>query len=472
MLSIRRASSAIGDLLWSDEFATPSLNTDFWNIRTGAGGWGNFELQEYTADALNLQDNALEIRVTRTGDATFSSGRIDTAQTVEFLYGRVEARIQTPNVVEGLWPAFWTLGSSFSDGTPWPACGEVDIMEVGQGLALAEGLGNNRVVSAAHWEFREAYATYAGKRDVGFNLNDGYSTFVLDWTPQALITYVNGAEVWRMDINSTKCEDCEEFHQPHFIVLNVAVGGGFTSSSESSSSASSSSSVGCSSSSSAKSGDDCSTIRTPDNITAPLPGAMLVDWVRIFDNGFASLTSGSSSDIITQAPATSPTGTPQPTQYPTPAYQADGLPPPVTLTSSTRHPTSANPLLPPPPTRVPPTRSPVVYSYNVPTSSGSIATSYPSSRIVADATYDDDDGCESGKGKSGKGKSGKGKSGKGKGHKENSERRLKKGYSCGKGKGESKNDVSSDEFETGLFVSSAASHSLVAAVLFVMLAVQ
>ena len=41
-----------------------------------------------------------------------------------------------------------------------------EIMEAGQGLALTQGLGNNRVVSAAHWEYNEAYASFAGKKDV------------------------------------------------------------------------------------------------------------------------------------------------------------------------------------------------------------------------------------------------------------------------------------------------------------------
>ena len=44
-----------------------------------------------------------------------------------FQYGRMEARIQIP-AGPGVWPAFWMLGDDI-DERPWPACGELDIME-------------------------------------------------------------------------------------------------------------------------------------------------------------------------------------------------------------------------------------------------------------------------------------------------------------------------------------------------------
>ena len=157
-------------------------------------------------------------------------------------------------------------------------------MEMGQGAAIAQGLGNRRVVSAAHWEFEDTYATYAGYKDFDTDLNEQYQMFVMDWTPDTITTYVNDTEVWKMDIDSTSCVDCEEFHRPHFLILNMAIGGGFTSGT-SSSSAGSSGSCGTSSH-----GDECGALRTPDDITAPLPATMYVDWVRIYDNGFATLT--------------------------------------------------------------------------------------------------------------------------------------------------------------------------------------
>src|ERR1700733_12107160 len=47
-----------------------------------------------------------------------------------FQYGRIEASIQLPDTTnQGLWPAFWSLGSDINT-TPWPMCGETDILEV------------------------------------------------------------------------------------------------------------------------------------------------------------------------------------------------------------------------------------------------------------------------------------------------------------------------------------------------------
>jgi len=113
-----------------------------------------------------------------------------------------------------------------------------------------------------------------------------------------------------MDINSTVCTDCEELHQPHFILLNIAVGGGFTNSRYSSGSSSSSSGCGVSSSigSHSHSGSHGGCGRTPEEITADFPATMYIDWVRIYHNGFTS---------IVQAP------TPQPSMTPT---QSPSLP--------------------------------------------------------------------------------------------------------------------------------------------------
>ena len=90
-----------------------------------------------------------------------------------------------------------------------------------------------------------------------------------------------------MDIDETSCPDCEEFHRPHFLILNMAVGGGFTSGTSSSSS-------GCSSSSY---GDSCAGLRTADDITATLPATMFVDYVYIYDNGYTEVTFPSGTPV-------------------------------------------------------------------------------------------------------------------------------------------------------------------------------
>ena len=67
--------------------------------------------------------------VSGSGTCQYTSARLNTYGKFNFTYGRVEARIKVSST-QGLWPAFWMLGADFFDKrTPWPTCGEIDIME-------------------------------------------------------------------------------------------------------------------------------------------------------------------------------------------------------------------------------------------------------------------------------------------------------------------------------------------------------
>jgi len=110
----------VGDVLWEDSFDDENngLKTEYWNYVLGDGcdfnncGWGNDELQYYTADSVSVSSGNLGLTARRReeGNSRFTSGRITTQDKVMVQYGRIEARIRIPDVVEGLWPAFWTLG--------------------------------------------------------------------------------------------------------------------------------------------------------------------------------------------------------------------------------------------------------------------------------------------------------------------------------------------------------------------------
>lgn len=417
----------IGTILWSDEFNTSSSilgSTSYWTARTGNNnGWGNGELQVYTSDSSNvaIEDDLLVITVvehlsndTTPPVRTFSSARLDTFEKVHVKYGTISAKIQVPNVVEGLWPAFWTLGSI---NATFPANGEMDIMEIGQGLALEEGLGNRRSISGAHWERNGAYTTNAGSRDFASNLNDTFFVYTLDWTPFNITTYVNDDVVWGMDISDANCVDCEEFHDFHYLLLNVAVGGGFTSGSGSSSSSS-----GCGSSSSGSSGTGCE-LRTAEDITAPLPASMLVDWVRIYDNGYAEILIEIDEGQVTTPetpPATAPITAPIPVSVVAPVSVPNPVPVPSVVA----------PVIPPAPVAevvVPPAVAPV--------------------GVVAPVIAPSEDNIffprpNSGKGGKGSGKGGKG-SGKGGGNSNANIGGDSNSKKSKKGKGDSSSSVES-----------------------------
>lgn len=126
----------LGNLRWSEDFSKDgALDSSRWNYDLGNGnwGWGNGEVQNYTSSSNNVRvkGGSVQIQVIKTtsnGNNKFTSARIRTNGKVEFQYGSVEARIMLPNLANGLWPAFWLLGSNiYSAG--WPFCGEIDILE-------------------------------------------------------------------------------------------------------------------------------------------------------------------------------------------------------------------------------------------------------------------------------------------------------------------------------------------------------
>ena len=127
--------------VWSDEFDGPAstpLGATKWSFDKGDGcasgicGWGNSEKETYTDAPENIALNGLGqlAIVARTapaglncyyGACRYTSAKITTRSKMNAAPGRVEARIKL-SAGQGLWPAFWMLGSNFPS-TPWPQCG-------------------------------------------------------------------------------------------------------------------------------------------------------------------------------------------------------------------------------------------------------------------------------------------------------------------------------------------------------------
>lgn len=249
--------------VWSEEFDTGSApDNNIWSYDLGDGGWGNDELQTYTRDKSNIRVEDSHLVITaRKEEERFTSARIKTEGRFSFTYGRVEARIRIPDLNNGLWPAFWALGCSFPD-IGWPTCGEIIAMEMGVEGAVDEGLANQRITSAAHWEKGKKHQTSLSILDHPSNLNSAFQLYRMNWTPDSISTYIDDRRIWTLDIS-----DIPQFHNPHFILLNLAVGGKQTG------------------------------ILDPRDITAPFPAEYRIDYVRIFDNGFTTLESSSEPSI-------------------------------------------------------------------------------------------------------------------------------------------------------------------------------
>ncbi|WP_444963651.1 glycoside hydrolase family 16 protein [Nocardiopsis sp. M1B1] len=242
-------SAAPGDIVWSDEFdgaAGSAPNPANWNHETGAHGWGNNELQNYTDSransALDGQGN-LVITARQEADGSYTSARMTTQDKVEHAYGRIEARIQIPRG-QGIWPAFWMLGSDFPD-TPWPDSGEIDIMEnVGYEPHMVHGTVHGPGYSGANG----IGSSYTHPQ--GWSFADDFHTFAVDWSP--------GSITWSVDGNAYHTLTTADvggnpwvYDQSFFMILNIAVGGNWPG--------------------------------YPDG-TTQFPQQMVVDYVRIYEN--------------------------------------------------------------------------------------------------------------------------------------------------------------------------------------------
>ncbi|UZB00884.1 glycoside hydrolase family 16 protein [Xanthomonas citri pv. fuscans] len=97
----------------------------------------------------------IEARREAFGGMPFTSARLKTEGRMHFTYGTLEARIKTPVVGNGLWPAYWMLGTI----GVWPGRGEIDLMEAGMAAAIANG-------TATAASARRCTGTTTGRRPI------------------------------------------------------------------------------------------------------------------------------------------------------------------------------------------------------------------------------------------------------------------------------------------------------------------
>lgn len=212
-------------LVWSDEFDDTELDESVWGYNTGGAGWGNRELQYYTTRPENVRlENGMlliEARKEQYNNNEYTSGRLLTKNKKTFTYGRIEARIKFPGG-KGTWPAFWMMGNSGN----WPNCGEIDIME-------HVGSIPNRASFALHTVEKNGTRgnNWHATKMFDYSLADDFHTYAVEWAQEekdgkdVIRFFVDGvqyAEQWETKIDNN---DSWPFNKPHFIILNLAIGG-------------------------------------------------------------------------------------------------------------------------------------------------------------------------------------------------------------------------------------------------------
>jgi beta-glucanase (GH16 family) len=208
-------------LVWSDEFEGVTVNSDNWTFETGASGWGNNELQNYTSSGnAGIVDGKLVITARKVNEdktvGSYTSARMISKGKQEFMYGRIEISAKLP-AGTGLWPAIWMMGGNISS-VGWPACGEMDIMEY-------VGYQPNTIHSTVHTP-----SGYAGNGDGSSKTlttaEEEFHIYGLIWNEQELIFYTDTPEnVTHIYAPAAKTEENWPFDQSAFFLLNIAVGG-------------------------------------------------------------------------------------------------------------------------------------------------------------------------------------------------------------------------------------------------------
>ncbi|MFC2137494.1 family 16 glycosylhydrolase [Bacteroidota bacterium] len=213
--------SQCNQLVWADEFDYEGLpDNNRWTFEIGGHGWGNNEWEYYTDRIENaeVKDGLLTITAIKEdySGSEYTSARLVTLEKFSFKYGKIEARIKLP-YGQGIWPAFWMLGNTFeTDG--WPACGEIDIME------MIGGTNNdNTIHGTVHWDNNGQHAMYGNSETLSSGIfADDFHVFSVEWDSDKIVWKLDGTQYHVIDITPA---DLSEFRDEFFIILNLAVGG-------------------------------------------------------------------------------------------------------------------------------------------------------------------------------------------------------------------------------------------------------
>ncbi len=224
------------ELIWSDEFNQDGRpDTSKWHYEQGFVR--NHELQWYQPENAWCEGGKLiiEARKEQRPNPNFQEGSRDwkksrnlieytsacllTRRKTSWQYGRFEMRGKI-DVRSGLWPAWWTLGVS----RRWPANGEIDIMEFYRGQLLANIACLNRDGYSAKW-FGKRYRTdsMGGKAWA-----DQFHVWRMDWSDREISLFLDDQLLNRVFVDSLYNRDgsgFNPFRQPHFMLLNLAIGG-------------------------------------------------------------------------------------------------------------------------------------------------------------------------------------------------------------------------------------------------------
>lgn len=213
-------------LVWADEFNGPDGSQPDpakWSYDTGAGGWGNGELEDYTerVDNAYIEKGSLVIQAKKESyeGKDYTSARLVTRAKGDWTYGRIEVRARLPQG-QGIWPAIWLLPTDEVYGA-WPVSGEIDIMEL-------LGQQPDRIYGTLHYGSPHIGQGTSYSLADGTSFSDDYHVFAVEWEPTEMRWYVDDNQYYSISHWFTSSSDAKfpaPFDQRFYLLLNIAVGG-------------------------------------------------------------------------------------------------------------------------------------------------------------------------------------------------------------------------------------------------------
>ncbi|MDQ6417822.1 glycoside hydrolase family 16 protein [Paenibacillus sp. LHD-117] len=222
-------------LIWQQDFLKSGADLSDWNKRLGndivdddgnviVEGWGNGERQFYTGHEENvyIDGNGLHLRARRETTTiqdgrsfAYTSARIDTKDHMSFTYGKLIVRAKLPTG-NGIWPAIWLMPQESAYG-PWPASGEIDILE-------AKGRLPQHIFGTLHygkdWENKKI-------NEFSYRFENGsieeFHDYGLEWDAESIKWLVDGHVFAERRLEP----GVMPFDKSFYLILNLAVGGWF-----------------------------------------------------------------------------------------------------------------------------------------------------------------------------------------------------------------------------------------------------
>jgi hypothetical protein len=237
--------------IFSDDFngpagQLPSSANWLFDIGTsypgGAPNWGTGEVESMTNNPANVSlDGAGNLRITpiRSASGAWTSARIETQRTdLAAPVGgklRIEGRLQQPNVsgtaALGYWPAFWSMGAAArpASATNWPSIGEIDVMEDINGRSSV--FGTLHCGTTPGGPCNENTGIGSGERACS-GCQTGFHTYAYEIdrsiNPEQVRWYLDGVNYFTVSANQVDATTWNNaIHHGFFVILNVAMGGGF-----------------------------------------------------------------------------------------------------------------------------------------------------------------------------------------------------------------------------------------------------